>query len=136
MPLQLALQDFLPLALRLFVAAILGFFLYQVYLATTSIKGQLPLPPTVPGFPVIGSLIEIAKASIKGQQHLLITTWARQYGDIFSVKVGPFVEYFLNSDVAVKVNHCAGFISLRALNGSRNSSIDRPPKLPKDRDGS
>lgn len=63
----------------------------------------LPLPPIPPGWPLIGNLPDLAKYGGRKEVHLLMEKWARQYGDIFGVQVGPVTEYFLNSDQAVKV---------------------------------
>lgn len=65
-------------------------------------KSQLPLPPTPPGSILTGNLSEVLAAVSKRQQHLLFERWARQYGQIMRVRSGPFVQYFINSDVAVK----------------------------------
>ena len=65
--------------------------------------GQIPLPPGPPGWPVIGNAPTIITESIKGLQHLLMLKWAREYGEIFGVRIGPFQEYFINTDAAVKV---------------------------------
>ncbi|KAH7392848.1 cytochrome P450 [Pyrenochaeta sp. MPI-SDFR-AT-0127] len=47
-------------------------------------------------------MLDILGATRKGQQHLLFAKWARAYGEIVRVQVGPFTEYFINSDPAVK----------------------------------
>lgn len=71
----------------------------------------LSLPPIPPGWPLVGNLPDLAKYGSRKEVHLLMEKWARQYGDIFGVRVGPVTEYFLNSDQAVKVRR-QGFESL------------------------
>lgn len=89
-----------------------GLFLYLR--PSTSSK----LPPVVPGYPVIGSLIDVARVGKSGQMHLWMQSHARNLGDVFRLKVGPVTvtlqlhcesfidillqEYFINSDRAVK----------------------------------
>jgi len=63
---------------------------------------KLPLPPRPPGHFLLGNLPEVLKATGTHTQHLLFHKWAKQYGEIFRVKVGPLTEYFINSDMAVK----------------------------------
>jgi len=65
-------------------------------------QGQVPLPPSPPGNLVTGSLSEVLAAVKIKQQHLLFERWAREYGEIVRVRSGPFVQYFINSDGAVK----------------------------------
>ncbi|KAK5081205.1 hypothetical protein LTR05_007999 [Lithohypha guttulata] len=63
---------------------------------------RVPLPPTPPGNFITGNLSEVLAAVSKNQQHLLFNEWAQQYGEIVRVRSGPFVQYFINSDKAVK----------------------------------
>lgn len=65
-------------------------------------RNRLPLPPQPPGLPVLGNLLDILKATKQNQQHLLFEKWAREFGEIVRVEAGPFTEYFINSDRAVK----------------------------------
>ncbi len=64
-----------------------------------------PLPPLIPGYPLIGNIPQFAVADGRKAIHLLLGGWARREGcgDIFRVKLGPLTNYYLNSDVAVKV---------------------------------
>ena len=62
----------------------------------------LPLPPGPSGLPVIGNLLDILREVKVGTQHLLFQKWTRQYGELYRVKVGPFTQYMVNSDQAVK----------------------------------
>lgn len=78
------------------------FFLVLHVWQQKSGKGKLPLPPTPPGKPILGNLPDFVSAAKQGTAHLLVEDWTRQYGDIIRVKLGPFTEYFLSSDVAVK----------------------------------
>lgn len=79
----------------------------------------LPLPPGPKGRPFIGNLPDVLTASKVGEQHLLFEKWARQYGELYKVKVGPFTQYMINSDVAVK----------QILDKSAGVSANRPPWL-------
>ena len=47
-------------------------------------------------------MLDILSATKTGQQHLLFAKWARKYGEVVRVEAGPFTEYFVNSDSAVK----------------------------------
>ncbi|KAH7143558.1 cytochrome P450 [Dactylonectria macrodidyma] len=80
-------------------------FLYLLYMLCRnclSRKALLPLPPGPTGIPLLGNIVDVVRESKKGQQHLLIQQWARKYGDVFKVQIGPHTEYYLNSDRAVK----------------------------------
>ena len=68
----------------------------------TKKRGSLPLPPQPKGNLITGNLSEVLEAVGKKQQHLLFERWARQYGEVVRVRSGPFVQYFINSDAAVK----------------------------------
>jgi hypothetical protein len=61
------------------------------------------LPPSPPGIPILGNLVEFVKHAKQASQHLLLQRWAEEYGDIIGVKIGPMTEYYLSSDRAVKV---------------------------------
>lgn len=65
-------------------------------------KNKVPLPPQPPGWPLLGNIFDVFSATKTNQQHLLFEKWARDYGEIVRVQAGPFVEYFINSDSAVK----------------------------------
>ncbi|KAJ4309594.1 hypothetical protein N0V94_008858 [Neodidymelliopsis sp. IMI 364377] len=65
-------------------------------------RGKLPLPPKPPGLPFIGNALDVLGSTKTGSQHLLFGSYAQKYGEIVRVKVGPFTQYFINSDEAVK----------------------------------
>lgn len=65
-------------------------------------KDTLPLPPTPPGSWLTGNLTELMVAVGARQQHFLIAKWAREHGEIVRVRMGLFVEYYINSDKAVR----------------------------------
>lgn len=46
------------------------------------------LPPLVKGYPIIGSLVDMATAGKAGTLHLTMQKWAKQYGPVYRVKVG------------------------------------------------
>ncbi|KAK5116576.1 hypothetical protein LTR85_009201 [Meristemomyces frigidus] len=95
----------LPVSIRLTVGLLAVFI---VYLLAQHVQDRirdsklLPLPPGPNGLPVIGNLLDILKEVKVGSQHLLFEKWARQYGELYRVKVGPFTQYMVNSDQAVK----------------------------------
>ncbi|KAF9692856.1 hypothetical protein EKO04_009251 [Ascochyta lentis] len=65
-------------------------------------RGKLPLPPKPPGVPLLGNALDVFESTKTGSQHLLFGQYARDYGEIVQVQVGPFTQYFINSDEAVK----------------------------------
>lgn len=65
-------------------------------------RGKLPLPPKPGGVPLLGNALDVIGATRKGSQHLLFEQYARAHGEIVRVQVGPFTQYFINSDEAVK----------------------------------
>jgi hypothetical protein len=70
--------------------ALLGATILAVWLAylLTEKNGHGRLPPRVKGFPIIGSLVDMAKAGKAGTLHLTMQKWAKQYGPVYRVKVG------------------------------------------------
>ncbi|KAF2033419.1 cytochrome P450 [Setomelanomma holmii] len=92
---------FSPTPGSLILIAIAGVFLFRIQQWLQD-REKLPLPPRAPGLPLIGSMPDIIAATKTGQQHLLFGNWAREFGEIVRVEAGPFTQYFLNSDAAVK----------------------------------
>ncbi|USP80423.1 cytochrome P450 [Curvularia clavata] len=86
---------------RLLSITILAFLLFKLQ-KWFQAKNKIPLPPRPAGLPFLGNMLDILSATKIGQQHLLFTDWARRYGEIVRVEAGPFTEYFINSDSAVK----------------------------------
>jgi hypothetical protein len=87
-------------SLLLLTLMVTGFFVYghiQRRMFNTS------LPPQPPSFPLIGNIHQFAPAAKRKALHLLLERWAREYGDIFRVQLGPVATYYLNTDIAVKV---------------------------------
>ncbi|KAH6613088.1 cytochrome P450 [Boeremia exigua] len=64
--------------------------------------GKLPLPPKPSGLPLLGNAIDVIRSTKASSQHLLFERYARELGEIVQVQVGPFTQYFVNSDEAVK----------------------------------
>lgn len=95
------------------------YLLIAYFLRSSHSKSELPLPPGPHGLPLIGKLPEVIAASKIGEQHLLFQRWAREYGDVCKVELGPFTQYMINSDVAVKA----------IFDKSAASSSDRPSWL-------
>lgn len=81
----------------------ISLLIYLIWQQRRDGKDKLSLPPTPPGNFILGNTVEVIQASTKGLQNLLMEKWAKKYGDIFRVRIGPFEENFLNSDRAVKV---------------------------------
>jgi cytochrome P450 len=73
-----------------------------LFVRRTKTLGAVPLPPGPAGYPLVGSLPTLLPHVKAGTQHLLFADWARQYGDLYAVRLGPFTQYMVNSDVAVK----------------------------------
>ncbi|KAJ4359532.1 uncharacterized protein N0V89_000087 [Didymosphaeria variabile] len=65
-------------------------------------RGKLPLPPKPPGVPLLGNALGVIGSTKTSSQHLLFGQYARDHGEIVRVQVGPFTQYFINSDEAVK----------------------------------
>jgi hypothetical protein len=78
--------------------------LFKLVSDYTKNKDKLPLPPQPPGNLILGNLSEVMQETQKCLQHFLMEKWARTYGEIYRVRVGPVTNYFLNSDHAVKVS--------------------------------
>jgi len=57
------------------------------------VKGKSPrngrLPPTPRGYPFFGNLFDIIKAGKANKMHYLMQNYAKQYGAVVRVKVGP-----------------------------------------------
>lgn len=79
-------------------AILLTAFASLLYLITTRVlrpssgRRSLPLPPSPPGYPVIGSLLPVLSATKKHEVHLLFEQWARDLGPLYRVKVGLFTQ--------------------------------------------
>lgn len=65
-------------------------------------RGKLPLPPKPPGVPLLGNAVDVIRSGKTGSLHLLFGQYARDHGEIVRLQVGPFTQYFINSDEAVK----------------------------------
>ncbi|XP_066283978.1 cytochrome P450 2U1-like [Branchiostoma lanceolatum] len=68
-------------------------------------------PPSPPGLPFLGNLLSLTR-----EPHLQLTAWRRQYGDVFSLRMGP-------QDVVV-VNGCAAIKEALVMKAAHFS--DRP----------
>ncbi|XP_066282038.1 cytochrome P450 2U1-like [Branchiostoma lanceolatum] len=71
-------------------------------------------PPSPPGLPFLGNLLSLTR-----EPHLQLTAWRRQYGDVFSLRMGP-------QDVVV-VNGCAAIKEALVMKAAHFS--DRPSLL-------
>jgi hypothetical protein len=79
---------------------LIGLVLYR---SISQRKKNSKLPPRPPGLPMIGNIPQFAAAAKKSEIHLQLEDWAREYGDIFRVKLGPVELYYINTAAAVKV---------------------------------
>ena len=70
------------------VWTVLAAAILALWLRRRSSKQHGKLPPLVKGYPVIGSLVDMAKAGKAGTLHLTMQKWAKQYGPVYRVKVG------------------------------------------------
>ncbi|CAL1706628.1 unnamed protein product [Somion occarium] len=59
---------------------------------------ELELPPGPPTLPLLGNILELPTA----KAYLKFAEWAKTYGDIFSLKVGPATIVVLSSPKAVR----------------------------------
>ena len=101
------LESSLPLSLSSRLVLTLLILLLTLILLTylTSLyqgRQLLPLPPGPSGIPLVGNLFDVLRAAKIGEQHLLFEKWAREYGELYRVKIGPITQFMVNSDVAVK----------------------------------
>lgn len=71
---------------------------------TTRRTSGLPLPPQPPSKPILGHLTDLIRENKARRWHLKLEGWAREYGAIFGVRTGYIVDYYINSDVLVKVS--------------------------------
>ncbi|XP_038045431.1 cytochrome P450 2U1-like [Patiria miniata] len=73
-------------------------FVVVLLLTIAWIRRPRNLPPGPPAWPIIGN----TRGLQKGAMHLVMTDWARQYGRIMSVWMGPRLAVVLNDIEAVK----------------------------------
>ncbi|KAF6143398.1 hypothetical protein GIB67_029567 [Kingdonia uniflora] len=69
---------------------------------------SLPLPPAIPGLPLIGNLLQL-KAK---KPHQTFTKWAEAYGPVYSIKTGSSTVVVLNSTDVVKEAMVTRFSSI------------------------
>lgn len=60
------------------------------------------MPPKPTGVPLLGNALDVIGSTKTSSQHLLFGKYAREHGEIVRVQIGPFTQYFINSDEAVK----------------------------------
>ncbi|CAE6523007.1 unnamed protein product [Rhizoctonia solani] len=77
------------------------------------------LPPGPPTVPLLGNLNIFPKV----EAHYKLTEWARQYGDIYSIKMGPGTAIVITDPTIVK----------DLMDKRSQSTIDRPPNHMADR---
>lgn len=98
---QLDTMAFLSILPLVLICAPLVFLLSRLQQWNKN-RNKLPLPPAPPGLPLLGNALEVLESTKSGSQHLLFEKYARDHGEIVRVQVGPFTQYFINSDEAVK----------------------------------
>jgi hypothetical protein len=74
-----------PVIIGLVVIFVVLVFLIRRYIQD---RGNLPLPPKPPGWPIIGNTVEFITAAKDGAMHLLLAKWAQKYGRSFAFKWG------------------------------------------------
>ncbi|CCO31992.1 hypothetical protein BN14_06044 [Rhizoctonia solani AG-1 IB] len=81
------------------VPVVLGSTVVWLAIKTMAIgKRELYLPPGPPTAPLLGNLHEFPKT----EAHLKLTEWARIYGGIYSLKMGPGTAIVITDVSAVK----------------------------------
>jgi hypothetical protein len=101
---------------------LLGFVLYC---SISQRKRNSKLPPRPPGLPLVGNIPQFATAAKKSEIHLQLGEWARGYGDIFRVKLGPVELYYLNTAAAVKVRQNSILSHSSMTDASKQELFDR-----------
>ncbi|KAG8733043.1 hypothetical protein FRC11_009045 [Ceratobasidium sp. 423] len=96
------------------VPVVLGSTVVWLAVKTMSIgKRETYLPPGPPTVPLLGNLHEFPKT----EAHLKLTEWARIYGGIYSLKMGPGTAIVITDVAAVK----------ELMDKRSQSTVDRPP---------
>ncbi|CAE7173942.1 unnamed protein product [Rhizoctonia solani] len=100
--------------MSLAVPVVLGSTVVWLAIKTMSIgKRETYLPPGPPTAPLLGNLHEFPKT----EAHLKLTEWARIYGGIYSLKMGPGTAIVITDVAAVK----------ELMDKRSQSTVDRPP---------
>ncbi|CUA66986.1 O-methylsterigmatocystin oxidoreductase [Rhizoctonia solani] len=100
--------------MSLAVPVVLGSTVVWLAIKTMSIgKRETYLPPGPPTVPLLGNLHEFPKT----EAHLKLTEWARIYGGIYSLKMGPGTAIVITDVAAVK----------ELMDKRSQSTVDRPP---------
>ncbi|KAJ9115440.1 hypothetical protein QFC22_005198 [Naganishia vaughanmartiniae] len=94
--------SFSPTTLLLCFSCIVVALLIHTKRNAKTIKSGLRWAPSPPGYPIVGNLPDIIKAANADRLHLLIQTWAKEYGPVVKVSAGRIDQYFINEDKAVK----------------------------------
>ncbi|KAK4434466.1 Ent-kaurene oxidase, chloroplastic [Sesamum alatum] len=68
----------------------------------------LPLPPVIPGLPVIGNLLQLKEK----KPYKTFTKWAEEYGPIYSIRTGSKTLVVLNSNDVAKEAMVTRFSSI------------------------
>ncbi|CAE6388327.1 unnamed protein product [Rhizoctonia solani] len=99
---------------NLVVPVVLGSTVVWLAVKTMAIgKRETYLPPGPPTVPLLGNLHEFPKT----EAHLKLTEWARIYGGIYSLKMGPGTAIVITDVAAVK----------ELMDKRSQSTVDRPP---------
>lgn len=89
---------------KLWALAITGIIIICLWYTANFLRDDHSLALSPPGIFLLGNLLDCAKAAQNGRLHLLQQEWARKYEEIVRVRLGPVTEYYINSDIAVKVS--------------------------------
>ncbi|CAE6376736.1 unnamed protein product [Rhizoctonia solani] len=98
------------------ICALLVWLIFKV---TRIGKREHSLPPGPPTVPILGNLNIFPKL----EAHFKLTEWARQYGGIYSIKMGPGTAIVITDATVLK----------DLMDKRSQSTIDRPPNYVADR---
>ncbi|KAL6214632.1 hypothetical protein ACLB2K_014064 [Fragaria x ananassa] len=93
----------MPFAIPFALAAVSWLFLYYIRVSyftnnNKSAYAKLPPVPVVPGLPVIGNLLQLKEK----KPYKTFTSWAEEYGPIYSIRTGACTMVVLNSSQVAK----------------------------------
>ena len=73
-------------------------FLVVFFIGLYWIQQPVNLPPGPTGWPVVGCALKVKS----GETHIAFTNWSKQYGVVFSVRLGPQLFVVLNDLRSIK----------------------------------
>jgi ent-kaurene oxidase len=83
----------------LLITLIVAWVLYVRFVSSShQLFNKKKLPPSIPGLPVLGNLLQL----MKEKPHHTFTSWAQNYGPIFSIQVGSIKQVIITSPEIAK----------------------------------